>query len=262
MHAHRSLPDNSDRVYRWLRLFRGQESELPQLRHWLTELLPDGPGRDDLISVAVELGTNAVQHTASGNGGWFTVEVASLGPMLRVSVTDEGAERGPSLTDAPPTGLELDLDLDLAEDSDLAEGSSLGEDRVLGEDSVLDVIAGARCDRGRGLVIVRALAVACGVCGNASGRTVWAEVVQAPAQPETPARPETPAQPEAKAQAQPETEAQAQPGTQAQTPARIHTRTPSLSLSGPSNGPSGTPSGQGRSSRPSASSAMAISRTL
>ncbi|HEY6499121.1 MAG TPA: ATP-binding protein [Streptosporangiaceae bacterium] len=260
MHAHRSLPDNSDRVYRWLRLFRGQESELPQLRHWLTELLPDGPGRDDLISVAVELGTNAVQHTASGNGGWFTVEVASLGPMLRVSVTDEGAERGPSLTDAPPTGLELDLDL--AEDSDLAEGSSLGEDSVLGEgsslgeDSVLDVIAGARCDRGRGLVIVRALAVACGVCGNASGRTVWAEVVQAPAQPESPARPET------KAQARPETEAQAQPGTQAQTPARIHTRTPSLSLSGPANGSSGTPSGQGRSSRPSASSAMAISRTL
>ena len=223
------MPDNSDRVYRWLRLFRGQESELPQLRHWLTGLLPDGPGRDDLISVAVELGTNAVQHTASGNGGWFTVEVASLGPMLRVSVTDEGAERGPSLTGSPPTGLELDLDLDLA---------------------------GARCDRGRGLVIVRALAVACGVCGNASGRTVWAEVVRAPAQPETPARPET------EAQARPGTEAQAQPGTQARTPARIHTRTPSLSLSGTPDGLPGTPSGQGRSSRPSASSAMAISRTL
>lgn len=214
MHAHRSLPDNSDRVYRWLRLFRGQESELPQLRHWLTELLPDGPGRDDLISVAVELGTNAVQHTASGNGGWFTVEVASLGPMLRVSVTDEGAERGPSLTDAPPTG--LDLDLDLAEDSDLAEGSSLGEGSVLGEDSVLDVIAGARCDRGRGLVIVRALAVACGVCGNASGRTVWAEVAQTRTQPQL----------------------------------RTPTHVPAAHLD------------QGRSSRPSASSAMAISRTL
>jgi hypothetical protein len=249
VHAHRSVPDNSDRVYRWLRLFRGQESELRQLRHWLTGLVPDGPGRDDLISVAVELGTNAVQHTASGNGGWFTVEVASLGPMLRVSVTDEGAERGPSLTDAPPTGLDLDLGLDLAEDSDLAEGSSLGEDSVLSEDSVLDAIAGTRCDRGRGLVIVRALAVACGVCGNASGRTVWAEVAQAPVQPETPARPET------KAQAQPETHAQAQPGTQAHTPARIHTRTPSLSLAGP-------PNGQGRSNRPSASSAMAISPTL
>lgn len=192
MHAHRSVPDQADRACRWLRLFRGQESELRQLRHWLTELLPDGPGRDDLISVAVELGTNAVQHTASGNGGWFTVEVASLGPMLRVSVTDEGAGRGPSLTDDPPAGLDL------------------------------DAIAGTRCDRGRGLVIVRALAVTCGVYGNASGRTVWAEVAQAPAQPQTPAR---------------------------------HTRTPSLASPG-------TPTGQGRSSRPSAPSAMASSRTL
>jgi hypothetical protein len=204
-------------------LFRGHESELRQLRHWLTELLPDSPGRDDLISVAVELGTNAVQHTASGDGGWFTVEVACLGPTLRVSVTDEGAERGPSLTDDPPIALALDL----GEDSDFGEGNGLGEDGDLAEDSDFGIIAGARCDRGRGLVIVRALAVTCGVCGNASGRTVWAEVAQAQAQAEA----------------------------QAQTQAQVHTRTPSLRQPG-------TPNGQGRSSRPSASSAMAISRTL
>jgi anti-sigma regulatory factor (Ser/Thr protein kinase) len=204
VHARRSVPDKSDRAYRWQRLFRGHESELRQLRHWLTELLPDSPGRDDLISVAVELGTNAVQHTASGDGGWFTVEVACRGPVMRVSVTDEGAERGPSLA---PLGL--------------------GEAPGLGTDSVF---AGARCDRGRGLVIVRALAVTCGVCGNASGRTVWAEIAQA------------------------RTEAATQAQTHAQPP--IHTRTPSLSLL------PGTASGQGRSSLPSASSAMAISRTL
>jgi anti-sigma regulatory factor (Ser/Thr protein kinase) len=207
VHARRSVPDKSDRAYRWQRLFRGHESELRQLRHWLTELLPDSPGRDDLISVAVELGTNAVQHTASGDGGWFTVEVACRGPVMRVSVTDEGAERGPSLA---PLGL--------------------GEAPGLGTDSVF---AGARCDRGRGLVIVRALAVTCGVCGNASGRTVWAEIAQAQAQ----------------------TEAETQAGTRTQAQPPVHTRTPSLS-------PPGTPNGQGRSSRPSASSAMAISRTL
>ncbi|HEY2237730.1 MAG TPA: ATP-binding protein [Streptosporangiaceae bacterium] len=221
MHAHRSGPDKSDRAYRWLRLFRGQESELGQLRHWLTGLLPDSPGRDDLISVAVELGTNAVQHTASGNGGWFTVEVATLGPMLRVSVTDEGSERGPSLSDDPPADPDLD--------------------------DVLDAIAGTRCDRGRGLLIVRALAVTCGVCGNASGRTVWAEVARAPAQTEIPAQAEIPTQAWAR--------------IPAHTPARIHTRTPSLSLPGPLGTPRPT-NGQGRSSRPAASSAMAISRTL
>ena len=98
-HAHRSVPDISDRPRpdRWQRLFRGQESELRQLRHWLTGLLPDSPGRDDLISVAVELGTNAVQHTASGDGGWFTVEIALLSPVIRISVTDQGAADGPRL---------------------------------------------------------------------------------------------------------------------------------------------------------------------
>ena len=233
MHAHRSVPgsvpDKSDRAFRWLRLFRGQESELRQLRHWLTDLIPDSPGRDDLISVAVELGTNAVQHTASGNGGWFTVEVASLGPMLRVSVTDEGAERGPSLT----------ADSDGAPDSPSAS-----------PDPDLDALAGARCDRGRGLLIVRALAVTCGVCGNASGRTVWAEVAQTPAQ--TDAQAEIPTQTQAGSQNRP------RPHT------RIHTRTPIFSRPGAPGVPGtpGTANGQGRSSRPSASSAMAISRTL
>jgi serine/threonine-protein kinase RsbW len=226
VHAHRSVPgsgpDKSDRAFRWLRLFRGQESELRQLRHWLTELIPDSPGRDDLISVAVELGTNAVQHTASGNGGWFTVEVASLGPMLRVSVTDEGAERGPSLATDP-------------------------DDQPNSPDPDLDALAGARCDRGRGLLIVRALAVTCGVCGNASGRTVWAEVAQSPAQTE--------------AQAEIPTQAQAGTPNQPQPHTRIHTRTPIFSRPGAPGTP-GTANGQGRSSRPSPSSAMAISRTL
>jgi anti-sigma regulatory factor (Ser/Thr protein kinase) len=139
----------------WQRLFRGQETELRQLRRWLAGLLPDSCARDDLISVAVELGTNAVQHTASGDGGWFTVEVACLGPVIRVAVTDEGAPGslflgGDPLTD--PAGASGDLG---------ASGDGDG-------------------DRGRGLLIVRALSVASGVCGNPSGRTVWAEVAAPP----------------------------------------------------------------------------------
>jgi hypothetical protein len=85
----------------WRRLFRGEERELRRLRHWLTGLLPDCPARDDLLSVAVELGTNAIQHTASGQGGWFAVEVVWQGPVVRVAVADEGAPSGPCLNDDP-----------------------------------------------------------------------------------------------------------------------------------------------------------------
>ena len=139
--AHGSAPDTPDRAGRrdrWQRLFRGQEGELRHLRRWLAGLLPDSSARDDLISVAVELGTNAIQHTASGNGGWFTVEVACLGSVIRVAVTDEGAPGGPCVNEDPLS------------------------------------------DDGRGLVIVRALSVTSGVCGNTSGRTVWAEIAPAP----------------------------------------------------------------------------------
>jgi serine/threonine-protein kinase RsbW len=131
---------------RWCQQFRGEGSELQRLRRWLAWLLPDRPARDDLLSVAVELGTNAIQHTASGRGGWFMVEVVCPGPVLaadrdrpdgpvvRVAVTDGGAASGPRLNEDPLS------------------------------------------DCGRGLVIVQALSVRSGVSGDQRGRTVWAEV--------------------------------------------------------------------------------------
>ena len=93
-----SRPDTFDR---WRRLFRGQESELRHLRRWLTGLLPDCPERDDLISVAVELGTNAVQHTASGAGGWFTVAVTRRATVVRLDVADEGGPCSPQVDGDP-----------------------------------------------------------------------------------------------------------------------------------------------------------------
>ena len=101
--APRDLPAGSrpDTSGRWLRLFRGQQSEIRQLRHWLTALLPDGLERDDLTSVAVELATNAIQHTASGQSGWFTVELARHGHVAGIAVTDEGGPGGPQPSDDP-----------------------------------------------------------------------------------------------------------------------------------------------------------------
>jgi hypothetical protein len=64
-------------------------------------LLPRCPRRDDLVTVASELAANAVQHTDSGRGGWFHVEISWLRDCVRVTVADQGAPAGPPLAAAP-----------------------------------------------------------------------------------------------------------------------------------------------------------------
>lgn len=88
-------------VLRWRRVFPGEEAQLGPLRRWLELLLPACPARDDVVSVAGELCTNAVAHTASGKGGWFVVEVAWSPAVVRVAVADGGAPTGPRTIDDP-----------------------------------------------------------------------------------------------------------------------------------------------------------------
>jgi serine/threonine-protein kinase RsbW len=59
----------------WRRVFPGEPQQLALLRYWLASLLPPRPERDDVITVADELASNAIQHTRSGRGGQFTVSV-------------------------------------------------------------------------------------------------------------------------------------------------------------------------------------------
>jgi len=120
----------------WWRAFPGRDDQIREVRRWLAGLLPGVPERDDVVTVAVELATNAIRHSASGRGGVVAVEVTWSGPVMRVAVADGGAPHGPRLS--PGTG-------------GLAE-------------------------RGRGLHLVRALSVRTGVCGDHRGRLVWAEV--------------------------------------------------------------------------------------
>src|SRR5690348_17204103 len=56
---------------RWRQMFSGEERQLGLMRRWLAACLPECPARDDVVSVATELGSNAILHTASGRGGWF-----------------------------------------------------------------------------------------------------------------------------------------------------------------------------------------------
>jgi two-component sensor histidine kinase len=83
-----------------------------------------------------ELAANAIEHTASGRGGMFTVEVGRRrGGVAFVAVTDDGAPTAPAVTAA----------------DDFAEG-------------------------GRGLALVAACASRWGFRDSERGRTVWVEV--------------------------------------------------------------------------------------
>lgn len=86
---------------RWWRDFPGDPQQLRVLREWLRGLLPDCPARDDVIVVAHELGANAVCHTASGQGGQFSVEVTMVGAVARIVVGDCGGPGKPRLIDDP-----------------------------------------------------------------------------------------------------------------------------------------------------------------
>jgi anti-sigma regulatory factor (Ser/Thr protein kinase) len=83
------------------RIFPGEERQLGLMRQWLRSLLPECPARDDLLSIATELGSNAVLHTRSGQGGWFGVEINCGPQVLRVTVTDRGGPNIPQVIDVP-----------------------------------------------------------------------------------------------------------------------------------------------------------------
>jgi len=85
----------------WRRVFPGHERELSNIRRWLSLLLPDCPARDNVLSVATELGSNAIQHTASGQGGSFTVEITWRPSTAQVAVTDFGSPAEPHVIDEP-----------------------------------------------------------------------------------------------------------------------------------------------------------------
>lgn len=135
------------------RTFDGSERQLGELRRWLASLTPPGPARDDLTSIATELGTNAIQHTASGHDGTFTVELTRAGVTLRLAVTDQGSATRPRLINDPAA------------------------------------------ERGRGLLIVHALAGRTGVIATPRGHCVWAEVTDHP-DPASPDRDTPNAQPD------------------------------------------------------------------
>jgi anti-sigma regulatory factor (Ser/Thr protein kinase) len=138
-------PACSDRGLRWLRVFAGAPAQVAEARRFVAGLLEECPARDALVSCVSELASNAVVHTGSGHGGFFTVEVSCpCSGVVRVSVTDAG---GPT---EPVAGVPVDA-------------GAAGED-----------VDGLPV-RGLGLTLVAASASCWGYYSAGPGRTVWAE---------------------------------------------------------------------------------------
>jgi serine/threonine-protein kinase RsbW len=108
---------------------------VPRARRFAGDVLGECPAREVLLMCVSELCSNAIRHSASGQGGVFIVEVGyPRDGVARVAVTDEGG------ASVPAAGT-LDL---------MAEG-------------------------GRGLALVAACTSRWGYADAYPGRTVWAE---------------------------------------------------------------------------------------
>ena len=81
----------------WARTFRGTPASVPEARRLVAELLLGCPAREVLMTCVSELCANAIEHTDSGNGGVFIVEVDLARPgVARIAVTDEGGASLPA----------------------------------------------------------------------------------------------------------------------------------------------------------------------
>lgn len=72
----------------------GTPSSVPVARRLVRDALPDCPRADDLMLAATELITNGIIHSASGQGGTFTVRVRTAPRWARREVTDDGPAEG------------------------------------------------------------------------------------------------------------------------------------------------------------------------
>jgi anti-sigma regulatory factor (Ser/Thr protein kinase) len=87
---------------RWRQAFPGCALELARVRQWLSCLVPECPARDDVLSVAVELASNALEHTASGEpGGSFAIELIWDRSLVHIAVADGGSMGEPRVIEDP-----------------------------------------------------------------------------------------------------------------------------------------------------------------
>jgi len=77
------------------RTFPGSPDQVARVREFVRLVLGPEPVVDDAVLLTSELATNAVIHTASGQGGAFDVAVSRYPSAVRVEVHDAGSHQVP-----------------------------------------------------------------------------------------------------------------------------------------------------------------------
>jgi len=70
--------------------YPAEPAQVSHARRALTQALHGHPAADDATLVASELATNAILHSASGNGGKFTLRAEIRHGHIRIEVEDAG----------------------------------------------------------------------------------------------------------------------------------------------------------------------------
>jgi serine/threonine-protein kinase RsbW len=101
-------PTLSPCVAWWTRHFRGGADQVPEVRHWLEDLLPGCAARADVVLLASELCTNALVHSQSGEaGGQFSVDIDWAPALARVVIGDQGSAKAPAVAGRTSGALQL-----------------------------------------------------------------------------------------------------------------------------------------------------------
>lgn len=77
------------------RAFPGCPDQISRVREFVRLVLGPVPVAEEAVLLASELATNAVLHTASGNGGTFEVAVRRTPSAVRIDVRDAGSHQAP-----------------------------------------------------------------------------------------------------------------------------------------------------------------------
>jgi hypothetical protein len=85
---------------RFLRVFPGHPDQVAAARHFVGRALASCPAMPDVMLLTSELATNAVQHSATGQGGTFAVAISHGPGLVRVTVADDGSAGHPVLAPA------------------------------------------------------------------------------------------------------------------------------------------------------------------
>jgi serine/threonine-protein kinase RsbW len=91
------LDGHPDISPRYRRAFPGHASQVARARRFVAGALAGCLAAPDAILLTSELATNAVQHSASGRGGFFTVAISHAAGRVRVTVTDDGSATRPAV---------------------------------------------------------------------------------------------------------------------------------------------------------------------